>query len=418
MTRLCSVPCLLPSSWLKAGATQQRCHLWAAEQVQQALELTSVIGPRLGKSASIKSISDSIQSSNACSLSSCIALCSSSCSFRSSSFSRISLPGSRRQLSVAPKWRAALCNSVKNEWNRESDEPDAALLLEVYDVAEEVDVVIGGEEGNESNDQASDSLKHGWRIDRETSRLDLHRGRGHQFKCPNQQSLIIVREYLPSQGSARGALCLLPSSWLKAGATQQRCHLWAAEQVQQALELTSVIGPRLGKSASIKSISDSIQSSNACSLSSCSISLLSRLRSISRSILLCSAAGSRRQLSVAPKWRAALCNSVKNERKRDSDESDAPLLLHGDDASKEGDVVIGGEQRNQGNHNAGDGLNHSWRVDRATAWLGLHQRTGGQSRSPERRSKILVRAYYRRQGAGGHASRSSAMPSAPPTRRP
>jgi hypothetical protein len=196
---------------------------------------------------------------------------------------------------------------------------------------------------------------------------------------------------------------------------QQAEELGAAEQGQQALELASMGGGGVeleGKSASIKSISDSIQSSNACSLSSCSvsffscsISLLSCLRSISRSILLCSAAGSRRQLSID-----------KNERKRESDEPDAPLLLHGDDASKEGDVVIGGEQRNQSNHNAGDGLKHSRRIDRATAWPGLHRRAGSQSRSPERQFRAIVRPYWSHQVALG--SWATAAPPATSTRRP
>jgi hypothetical protein len=55
----------------------------------------------------------------------------------------------------------------KNEWKRERDEPDAPLLLHADDVPEDVDVVIGGEQRNESNHKASDSLKHGWRVDRE-----------------------------------------------------------------------------------------------------------------------------------------------------------------------------------------------------------------------------------------------------------
>ena len=159
---------------------------------------------------------------------------------------------------------------------------------------------------------------------------------------------------------------------------QEAEELRAAEQGQQALELASMGGGGVeleGKSASIKSISDSIQSSNACCFSS--------------SILLCSAAGSRRQLSIR-----------KNERKRESDEPDAPLLWDGDDASREGDVVIGGEQRNQSNHNAGDGFKHSWRVDRATARPGIHQRTGNQSRNPKRQSKILVHIYHRSQASG------------------
>jgi hypothetical protein len=76
-------------------------------------------------------------------------------------------------------------------------------------------------------------------------------------------------------------------------------HLRAVEQAQQSLEFAAVAwgGVELeGKSASIKSISECIQSSNAISFSSC--------------ILRCSAAGSRRQLSIR-----------KNERKGDNDEA-------------------------------------------------------------------------------------------------
>ncbi len=148
-----------------------------------------------------------------------------------------------------------------------------------------------------------------------------------------------------------------------------------------------------GKSASIKSISDSIQSSNACSFSS--------------SILLCSATGSRRQLSID-----------KNEWKQESDEPDALLLLHGDEASEEVDVVIGGEQRNESNHKASDSLKHGWRIDREATRLGLHWRTGDQSRSPKRQSKAIVRAYHARQVGRAHVSPRSAKPPATPTRRP
>jgi len=176
-------------------------HLGAAEQGQQALELAPVMGGGVeleGKSASIKSISDSIQASNALSFFSCsVSFLSCSISllsrlrsicrsipFSSSSLSRISLSGSRRQLSID-----------KNEWKRDSDEPDAPLLLEEYDVAEEVDVVIGGEQRNESNHKASDSLQHGWRIDRETTRPDLQRGRELQSRSPNQQPPKLVLVY-------------------------------------------------------------------------------------------------------------------------------------------------------------------------------------------------------------------------------
>jgi hypothetical protein len=95
-------------------------------------------------------------------------------------------------------------------------------------------------------------------------------------------------------------------------------HLRAVEQVQQSLQGAPIAcaGVELeGKSASIKSSSECIQSSNAISFSSC--------------ILRCSAAGSRRQLSIR-----------KNERKGDNDEPHPPLLLERELAEGEVDVVI------------------------------------------------------------------------------
>ena len=117
-------------------------------------------------------------------------------------------------------------------------------------------------------------------------------------------------------------------------------HPWAVEQAQQPLEFAAVVGGGVeleGKSASIKSISDSIHSSNAISFSSC--------------ILRCSATGSRRQLSIR-----------KNERKGDSDEPDAPLLLERERAVGEGDVVIGGEKSDQANNAADDGFQQGFAV--------------------------------------------------------
>jgi hypothetical protein len=111
-------------------------------------------------------------------------------------------------------------------------------------------------------------------------------------------------------------------------------HLRAIEQAQQSLEFAAVAcgGVELeGNPALIESISESIQSSNAISFSSCSVSLSSCFSRISR-------AGSRRQLSID-----------KNERNRDNDEPDTPLLLDRELAVGEGDVVIGREQSNQAN---------------------------------------------------------------------
>ncbi|MCX5968348.1 MAG: hypothetical protein NTV57_12030, partial [Cyanobacteria bacterium] len=52
----------------------------------------------------------------------------------------------------------------------------------------------------------------------------------------------------------------------------------------------------------------------------------------------------------------------KNERKGDSDEPDAPLLLERELAVGEGDVVIGGEKSNQANDAADDGFQQGFAV--------------------------------------------------------
>jgi len=164
---------------------------------------------------------------------------------------------------------------------------------------------------------------------------------------------------------------------------KQAEELGAAEQLQEALKFASMGGGGVeveGKSASIKSISDSTQSSKA----SCSSSQASSL----------SVSGLRRQLRID-----------KNERKGESDEPDAPLLLEGEDVAGEVDVVIGGEERNEGNHKASASFKHSWRVDRETARHGLHRRTGHQSRSPEWQFKTLVRPYCCGQVGAAPATR-------------
>ena len=95
-------------------------------------------------------------------------------------------------------------------------------------------------------------------------------------------------------------------------------HLRTVEQAQQSLEFAAVAcgGVELeGKSASIKSISECIQLSNASSLSSCFVLCSERAICISTT-------GSRRQLSIR-----------KNERKGESDEPDAPLLGEGENSA-------------------------------------------------------------------------------------
>ena len=134
----------------------------------------------------------------------------------------------------------------------------------------------------------------------------------------------------------------------------QLSHYRAIEQRQQSLERAAIAGGGVeleGKSASIKSISECIQSSNAISFSIRSISLLSCfVLCFERSICI-SLAGSRRQLSID-----------KNERKGESDEPDAPLLLERELAEGEVDVVIGGKQSNQANNTANKGFQQGFAV--------------------------------------------------------
>lgn len=128
---------------------------------------------------------------------------------------------------------------------------------------------------------------------------------------------------------------------------KQLGHLRAVEQVQQSLQGAPIAcgGVELkGKSASIKSSSECIQSSNAISFSSCFVLCFERSICISLT-------GSRRQLSIR-----------KNERKGDSDEPDAPLLLERELAVGEVDVVIGRKQSNQANNTANDGFQQGFAV--------------------------------------------------------
>ena len=118
-------------------------------------------------------------------------------------------------------------------------------------------------------------------------------------------------------------------------------HLRAIEQAQQSLEFAAVTcgGVELeGNPALIESISESIQSSNALSFLSCSISLSSCFVLCSERSICISTTGSRRQLSIR-----------NNERKGDNDEPDAPLLRDRELAVGEGDVVIGGKESDQAN---------------------------------------------------------------------
>ena len=168
----------------------------------------------------------------------------------------------------------------------------------------------------------------------------------------------------PTQNPAKDDLRM---SWDSASC-QQAHELGAAEQLQEALELATMGGGGFeleGKSAWIKSISDSIQSSMACCLSSNASAL--------------SVSGLRRQLSIR-----------KNERKGDSDEPHAPWLLEGDDVAGEVDVVIGRKQGNQADHESGESFDRGGAVD---------NQSEHQPRNPALQATILVQAYCRHQVA-------------------
>ena len=61
-------------------------------------------------------------------------------------------------MSVAPKWRAVWHKFDKNCRHRGSDEKDSPLLLKLEAGAGEGDVVIGGEQGDQAEDETSDAL--------------------------------------------------------------------------------------------------------------------------------------------------------------------------------------------------------------------------------------------------------------------
>ena len=128
---------------------------------------------------------------------------------------------------------------------------------------------------------------------------------------------------------------------------KQLNHRRAVEQAQQSLERAAIIdgGVELeGNPASIKSISECIQFSNAISFSSCFVIC-------SESSICFSTTGSRRQLSIR-----------KNERKGGSDAPDAPLLLERELAVGEADVAIRGQQSDQTDNAADNGFNQGLAV--------------------------------------------------------
>ena len=91
--------------------------------------------------------------------------------------------------------------------------------------------------------------------------------------------------------------------------------------------------------------------------------------------------GLRRQLSVC-----------KNKRHRGKDEPHAPLLLELEvDACWDGDVVIGAEQGDQGNHEAGMGLDDSLAIKPgAEQGLTIVQENYFACSAPSARRRLMV----------------------------
>jgi len=140
----------------------------------------------------------------------------------------------------------------------------------------------------------------------------------------------------------------------------QLSQLLAVEQVQQSLEYAALVRSD-GKSASIKSISECIQS-----------------------------------------------RITKNKRHFESDEPDAPLLLERELAVGEVDVVIGGKQRDQANNTANNGFQQAFIL--AGAGQLLHQ--GGMSLAEEGAAVLAEMVQQLRRGP------SPALPAAPPSEKP
>lgn len=131
--RECTYKTRVPPAMLRRSGLSASRHcrhveeLGAGEQLQEVAEFLSMGDAQPGKSASIKSIPDSTQSSVGCCLSSSL-IC------LSSSFSHLSLSGSRRQLS---NFFSEAFGYDKNKQKPELNELGTALLLEVEQVAVE-----------------------------------------------------------------------------------------------------------------------------------------------------------------------------------------------------------------------------------------------------------------------------------------
>jgi hypothetical protein len=150
-------------------------------------------------------------------------------------------------------------------------------------------------------------------------------------------------------------------------------HFSAAELDQGLLKLGSL---GCGRVDAVGELDAACFSLNSRSLklrsfsSSRAISSLSCCERFSDSAILLSTSGSRRQLSNCF---AEACGYESHNRQRGKDAPDAPLLVEGEAPGPEGDVVTGGNQSNQANHQAAQELNPGGSVESEETELSMHQ---------------------------------------------
>ena len=150
---------------------------------------------------------------------------------------------------------------------------------------------------------------------------------------------------------------------------KQCCLIKALKASSLALSFASLAFSRLSCSVSFSIRSLSLLTSKI-SFSICLV--LSSIRLVRASI---SCTG--RQLSVD-----------KNERQRGSDAGDTPLLGDWDGVAEEGEVVIGGEEGDQGDHGAGGGLQQALAIESQRPMGRSRRRWGWRRRQRGRWSRF------------------------------
>jgi hypothetical protein len=174
--------------------------------------------------------------------------------------------------------------------------------------------------------------------------------RGQEFliaerRVISELSVLRRRNHCPAQGEEGPQSGSIGRGWVELHAGGKHSRLMEAFK-DFSLEVSA-----LSSSVSFSICSLSFLTCKI-SFSICSLSFLTR--KISFSICAISLSSCFERCSISRTGRQL---SIDNhERHGGSDPGDAPLLLEVDAASAEGDVVIGGEQRNQADGDAAQGL--------------------------------------------------------------